>query len=41
MAWKLEPGLQLAIGIILEVRSHDQSGNERWDGWWHNQSAGQ
>ncbi len=31
MSWKLEPGLKLAIRIILEVRSQYQSGDEGWD----------
>ena len=31
MAWKLEPGLRLAIRVILEVRSQYQSGDEGWD----------
>jgi len=31
MAWKLEPGLKIAIRIILEVRSQYQGGDEGWD----------
>jgi len=31
MAWKLEPGLRLAIKAILEVRSQYESGDEGWD----------
>ena len=31
MAWKLEPGLRLAIKVILEVRSRYQGGDEGWE----------
>ncbi|MEI7601485.1 MAG: hypothetical protein WCJ41_19490 [Aestuariivirga sp.] len=31
MAWKLEPGLRLAIKAILEVRAQHEQGSEAWE----------
>ena len=31
MAWKLEPGLRVAIKAILEVRSQHEHGSEGWE----------
>ncbi len=31
MAWKLEPGLRVAIKAILEVRSQFEHGSEGWE----------
>ncbi len=31
MAWKLEPGLRLAIEAILEVRAQYEHGSDGWD----------
>lgn len=31
MAWKLEPGLRVAIKAILDVRSEYEHGSEGWE----------
>lgn len=31
MAWKLEPGLRVAIKAILEVRSEYEHGSDGWE----------
>lgn len=31
MAWKLEPGLRVAIKVLLKVRSRYEHGTEGWE----------